>query len=163
MAKVFSFLKTSINGKIKFLETTTEEQTIAQLYLYLSSSAKGKKKEIIHSYSSLEEESSETEFTKTKFEEGQSSRVIHGRRRPSYIPNPYIQRSHTGPKNKLRLSRKIIANPDLRDEIINIDESPENDLGKKKDQNKNQVQKRKPNKRLTKAEAIRIFASILNL
>ena len=43
---------------------------------------------------------------------------------------------HTRPKNKLRLASNLIANPSLRDEIINIDESPENDQGKKKAQTK---------------------------
>ena len=43
------------------------------------------------------------------------------------------------PKNKLRLAIKIIANPTLRDEIINIDDSPENETRKKKTQQKNKA------------------------
>ena len=85
------------------------------------------KKSIIHSYSSFEEDSSETKFSESEFKEGQSSRVIHGKMRPSYIPNPYLQRPHTRPKNKLILASKLIANPAFRDEIINIDESPDSE------------------------------------
>lgn len=47
--------------------------------------------------------------------------------------------------------------------MINIYERPENDPGKNKTQKTNQVQKRKPNGRVTKAEAIRIFDSIQDI
>lgn len=41
-----------------------------------------------------------------------------------FIRNPYTQRSHTKPSNKLRLKYKLIENPKLRDLIINVDEIP---------------------------------------
>ena len=88
---------------------------------------------------------------------------MHGGKMPIYIPNPYIQTPHTGPKNKIILTRKLIANPTLRDEIINIDDSPENKAKKEKTQQKNQAQKRRENRRVTKDEAIRISTSILDL
>ena len=123
-----------------------EEPTIAQLLSSIGSSTKGKKKILIHSYSYFEEDSSEFEFSELEFEEGHSSRVIHGRKMPLYIPNPYIQRPHTRTNKNLRLTRKIIANLALRDEIINIDESPENEPRNKKIQQKKKVQKRKSTK-----------------
>ena len=49
--------------------------------------------------------------------------MMQKRRRVSCIPNPYLKRPRTRPKNKLRLNRKLIANPRLRDEIINVDEN----------------------------------------
>lgn len=90
---------------------------------------------MIHSYSSYED-SSDPEYTESEYEEGESSRFMHGGKRSKFIPNPYIQRPHTKPKNKLRLNSKFIANPTLRDEIINIEESPEDKIKRKKTQPK---------------------------
>ena len=67
---------------------------------------------------------------------------MHGGNRSKFIPNPYIQRPHTRPKNKHRLNIKLIANPSLRDEIINIEESPEDKIKERKNtQPKSQTQK----------------------
>ena len=49
-----------------------------------------------------------------------------------FILEPYVKIPHTRPKNKLRLNNKLIANPKLRDEIINIEESPEDNIERKK-------------------------------
>ena len=62
------------------------------------------------------------------------------------------------------MNNKFLANPTLRDEIINIEESPEDKIKKKKKtQSKSQAQRKRSDKRVTKAEAIRIFSSILDL
>ena len=117
---------------------------------------------MMHSYSSYED-NNDPEYKESKYEEGESNRFIHRDKMFKFIPNPYIQRPHTRPKNKLRLTSKLIANPTLRDEIINIDESPEDKTKKKKTQPKSQTHKKRSDKRVTKAEAIKIFASILDL
>ena len=43
-----------------------------------------------------------------------------------------MQRPHTRPNNKLRLKYKLIANPELKDLIINVDETPEDKAKEKK-------------------------------
>ena len=54
----------------------------------------------------------------------------------------------------------MIANPTLRDEIINVDESPDKETKKAGAKKQNHTGKRA--RRLTKAESLRIFASILD-
>ena len=83
------------------------------------------------------------------------------RRWASYIPNPYLKRPHARPKNKLRLNNKLIANPRLKYEIINVDESPRKEAKKTKSQKQKHARKGKA-KTLTKAESLKIFASILD-
>ena len=100
-----------------------EEPTLAQLVSSIGSSIKKRNKTVIHSYSSYEE-NNDPEYTESKEEEGESSRFMHVGKRSKFILNPYIKRPHTRPKNKLRLNIKLIANSTLRDEIINIKESP---------------------------------------
>ena len=116
-----------------------EKPTLSQNFSSIGSLDKKRKKTIIQSYSSYEEDSSDTDYSDSELEEGQSSRFIHGIKRPIYIPNPYFQRPRTRPKNKLILTSNIIANPALMDEIINIDDSPENEAKKKKTHQKNQT------------------------
>ena len=124
---------------------------------------KKRKKDEIHSYSSYED-NNDFEYTESKDEEVESSKFIHGGKRSKFIPNPYVKRPHTRPKNKLRLNNNLISNPKLRDEIINIEESLEYKIKKKKKtQSKIQAQRKRSDKRVTKVEAIRIFASILDL
>lgn len=40
-----------------------------------------------------------------------------------YISNTYIQRPRSKPLNKLMLKHELIANPKLRDQVINVDET----------------------------------------
>ena len=106
---------------------------------------------MIHSYSSYEY-NSDPEYTELEDEEAESSKFIHGGKRSKFIPNPYVKRPHTRPKNKLRLNIKLISNPKLRDEIINIEESPEDEIKKKKKtQSKSQAQRKRSDKRMTKS------------
>ena len=139
------------------------EPTLAKLVSSICSSIKKRKKNEIHSYSSFEG-SSDLDYRESEEEEAKSSKFIHGGKRSKFIPNPYVKRPHTRPRNKIRLSSKLISNPKLRDEIINIEESPEDKIErKKKAQSKSQAQNMRYDKRVTKAEAIRIFASVLDL
>ena len=69
-------------------------------------------------------DNSDTQYSESEFEEGESRRFIHAGKRRMYIPNPYIQIPHTRPENKLRLTRNLIPNPNIKDEIINVDDSP---------------------------------------
>ena len=91
--------------------------------------AKGKRKVIIKQYSSSEEASSDKEVEATC-----QSRPIKRDRRVQFILNPYMQRPHTRPMNKLRLKYRLIANPGLKYLIINVDEIPEDKAKEKKAQ-----------------------------
>lgn len=46
------------------------------------------------------------------------------KRKEKYLHVYYARTPHTRPKNKLRLNSKLIANPRLRDLIINVEDSP---------------------------------------
>ena len=90
-------------------------------------------------------------MTESENEEAESSKFIHGGKRSKFIPNPYVKRPHTRPKKKLKLNNKLIANPKLREEIINIEESLEDKIErKKKTQSKIQAQRKRSDKKVTK-------------
>lgn len=149
-------------GKNKISEALIkEEANLAQLVSSIGSSFKKMKNTMIHPYS-FYEYNSDPKYTESEYEEGEYSRFIHGGKRSKFISNPYIQRPHTRPKNKIRLNSKLIYNLALRDEIINIDESLEDKTKKKKDQPKSQTQRKRSGKRVTKAGAIRIFPLFWN-
>ena len=140
-----------------------EEPTFTQLVSSIGSSIKKRNKTMIDSQSSYEN-NSDPEYTESEDEEAESSKFMHGGKRSKFIPNPYVNRPRTRPKNKLKLNRKLIVSPKLRDKIINIEESPEDKIkSKKKTQSKSQEQRKRSHKRVTKVEAIKIFASILDL
>ena len=96
---------------------------MVELVSSIFSSIKKRKKNEIDSYSSFED-NSDPEYTESEDEEAESSKFIHGRKRSKFVPDPYVKKPHTRPRNKLKLNNKPISNPKLRDEIINIEESP---------------------------------------
>ena len=46
-------------------------------------------------------------------------------------PVYYVRTAHTHPKNKLHYNFKLMEKPQLKDHIINVDESPPEQKGKK--------------------------------
>lgn len=123
----------------------------------LVAAAKGKRKVIIKQYSSSEEASSDKEVEATC-----QRKLVKSIKRVQFIPNPYMSRPHTRPKNKMRLKYKLIANPELKDLIINEDEGPKNKAKEKKAQKRRQPERKKPNKKVDKAKALRLLSSILD-
>ena len=115
---------------------------MTKLVSSICSLIKKRKKNEIHSYSSFED-NSDPNYTESEDEEAEYSKFVHGGKRSKFIPNPYVKGPHTRPRKKLRLNNKLISNPELRDEIINIEESPEYKIErKKKAQLKRQAQEK---------------------